>query len=189
MRAAVFLDRDDTLIVNRAITARTAHPGSLYDPELVRLMPGAATACRALKGAGYALVVVTNQGAVARGQCTIAQVEQTNTRMCEIVRAETGVDLDAVYYCPYHPKGTVAPWNTEHPERKPAPGMLLRAMRELEIDAARSWMIGDAERDIQAAIAAGIAVERTIVVGGEEVVSVGWRVGGMGKAARVVVGV
>ncbi len=107
-RPAVFLDRDDTLIVNRAITSHTVHPGSLYDPAMVRLMPGAAEACRALKEEGFALVIVTNQGAVARGECTIAQVEATNARMCEVVRAEAGVEIDGVYYCPYHPKGTVS---------------------------------------------------------------------------------
>lgn len=187
MRPAVFLDRDDTLIVNREITARSAHPGSLYDPALVRLTPGAADACRVIYEAGYALVVVTNQGAVAKGHCTIAQVEATNRRMCEVLRAEAGVEIDNVYSCPYHPKGTVAPWNVEHPTRKPAPGMLLAAARELSIDLSRSWMIGDAERDIQAALAAGIAVERTIVVGGEEIGRVGWRVGGMVEAAGIVV--
>lgn len=185
-RPAAFLDRDDTLIVNRAITAQTVHPGSLYDPALVRLMPGAADACRALKEAGYALVVVTNQGAVARGECTIAQVEATNARMCEVVRAEAGVEIDGVYYCPYHPKGTVSPWNVEHPMRKPAPGMLLAAARDLGLDLGASWMIGDAERDIQAALAAGIALERTIVVGEGRVGRVGWRVGGMGEAAAIV---
>lgn len=188
LRAAVFLDRDDTLIQNREITARTAHPGDLFDPELVRLMPGAAEACRVLKGAGYVLVVVTNQGAVARGAATIEQVEATNRRVREVVRAEAGVELDGVYYCPYHPKGTVAPWNVEHPWRKPGPGMVLAAAKDLGLDLARSWMIGDAERDIEAAVAAGIAVERTIVVGAAAVGRVGIRVGGMGEAAGVVLG-
>ena len=186
-RPAIFLDRDDTLIVNRAITSHTAHPGSLYDPALVRLMAGAAEACRVLKEAGYALVVVTNQGAVARGECTIAQVEATNERVREVVREEAGVEIDGVYYCPYHPKGTVSPWNVEHVSRKPQPGMLLAAARDLGLDMGASWMIGDAERDIQAALAAGIAVERTIVVGDERVGRVGWRVGGIARAGEVVV--
>ncbi len=188
LRAAVFLDRDDTLIQNREITAHTSHPGDLFDPALVRFMPGAAEACRVLKGAGFALVVVTNQGAVARGAATIEQVEATNRRVREVVRAEAGVELDGVYYCPYHPKGTVAPWNVEHPWRKPGPGMVLAAAKDLGLDLARSWMIGDAERDIEAAVAAGIAVERTIVVGAAAVGRVGIRVGGMGEAAGVVLG-
>ena len=85
MRAAVFLDRDDTLIVNRAITAGTGTPGSLFDPAMVRLMPGAGAACARLKAAGFVLVVVTNQGCVARGECTVGQVEATNRRMGEAV--------------------------------------------------------------------------------------------------------
>lgn len=167
MRPAVFLDRDDTLIANRSITGSDRFPGSLFDPEVVRLLPGAAAACAALKRAGYVLVVVTNQGCVARGECTIAQVEATNRRMCELVEREggKGAAIDAVYSCPYHPKGTVAPWNVEHPERKPNPGMLIRAAAEMGLDLSRSWMIGDAERDIQAAVRAGIAAERTVLVG------------------------
>lgn len=185
-RPAVFLDRDDTLIVNRAITAGMAHPGSLFDPGLVKLMPGAEEACRVLKEAGYALVVVTNQGAVARGECTIAQVEATNRRVLEVVRAEAGVEIDGVYYCPYHPLGTVPPWNVEHSWRKPGAGMVLAAAEDLGLDLGRSWMIGDAERDVQAGIAAGIGRERTIVVGEEVCEGAGWRVGGMGEAARII---
>jgi D-glycero-D-manno-heptose 1,7-bisphosphate phosphatase len=184
----VFIDRDDTLILNREVTARMAHPGDLFDPELVKLAPGAAGACRALKEAGYVLVVVTNQGAVARGAATIAQVEATNRRVCEVVKEEAGVEIDGVYYCPYHPKGTVAPWNVEHAWRKPGPGMVLAAAGEMGLDLGRSWMIGDAERDIEAGIAAGIAVERTIVVGEGAVKRVGARVAGMGAAAVVVAG-
>jgi D-glycero-D-manno-heptose 1,7-bisphosphate phosphatase len=186
MRPAVFLDRDDTLIVNREITGGTAFPGSLFDPGLVRLMPGAAAACAAMRGAGYALVVVTNQGCVARGECTLEQVEATNERMREVLRAHSGVELDGVYVCPYHPKGTVAPWNVEHPWRKPAPGMILAARDELGLDLARSWMIGDAERDMEAAIAAGIGVERTVIVGEGASVRAGERVADLAGAARVV---
>lgn len=188
MRSAVFLDRDDTLIVNRAVTAGTAHPGSLYDPALVRLTEGAAGACARLAAAGYALVVVTNQGCVARGECSVDDVERTNARVRELVRREAGVELAGVYACYYHPKGTVRPWCVEHPWRKPGPGMLLHAATELGLDLSRSWSIGDAERDVEAALAAGIALERTVVVGDAEVRRVGWRVGGMGEAAGVVLG-
>ena len=191
-RPAVFLDRDDTLIVNRAITARTPHPGSLFDPALVRLLPGAATACRDLKRAGFALVVVTNQGAVARGECTIAQVEATNARLRELLKAESGgvggggVDLDAIYFCPHHPKGTIPPYNTEHPWRKPHPGMFLAAAHDLQLDLARSWMIGDAERDIAAALAAGIPAAHTIILGDEPSPQAAHRVRAMPDAARIV---
>lgn len=167
MTPAVFLDRDDTLIANREVTARTDHPGDLFDPAQVRLLPGAARGCRALRDAGYRLVVVSNQGAVARGRCTLEDVERCNQRMRELFRAEAGVEFDGVYVCPYHPKGTVPPYNVEHPSRKPGPGMLLDAAGELGLDLARSWLIGDAERDVQAALAAGIAPERALLIGDE----------------------
>lgn len=187
-RPAVFLDRDDTLIANRAITEGTTHPGSLFDPALVELLPGAAAACAALKRAGFALVVVTNQGCVARGECRIEQVKATNERVCEVVKEEAGVELDGMYFCAYHPEGSVAPWNMEHPWRKPGPGMILAAEKDLGLDLGKSWMVGDAERDVDAALAAGIALERTIVVGDAKVARVGRRVEGLGGAARVIVG-
>ncbi len=163
-RPAVFLDRDDTLIANREVTARTPHPGDLCDPALVRLLPGVATGLRRLRDAGFALVVVSNQGCVARGVCPVEQVEACNRRMRDLLRTEAGVELAGVYYCPYHPKGTVAPFNVEHPWRKPAPGMMLAAAADLGLDLTRSWMIGDAERDAEAAVAAGIDSTRAILV-------------------------
>jgi D-glycero-D-manno-heptose 1,7-bisphosphate phosphatase len=163
MQRAVFLDRDDTLIANADLAL--AHPGDLLDPSLVRLLAGAAVACRELHDAGFRLVVVSNQGGVARGHGTIADVEACNARMRELLRAEAGVELDGVYYCPYHPKGTVPPFNAEHPSRKPAPGMILQAAEDLGLDLSRSWLIGDAPRDIEAATAAGIPSRHAILVG------------------------
>lgn len=168
-RSAVFLDRDDTLIANRDVTAHTPHPGDLVDPALVQLLPGVAEGLAELKRAGLLLVVVSNQGCVARGVCTIERVDMCNERMRALLRpphAPETIELDGVYVCPYHPRGTVAPYNTEHPWRKPAPGMLLQAARDLQIDLSGSWMIGDAQRDIDAAIAAGVAKEKALMVGG-----------------------
>jgi D-glycero-D-manno-heptose 1,7-bisphosphate phosphatase len=105
-----------------------------------------------------------------------------------VLRAKAGVDLDGVYSCYYHPRGTVKPWCVEHEWRKPAPGMITHAAQELGLDLARSWMVGDAERDIEAALAAGIALERTVLVGGAEVRRVGRRVGSMGEVPRIVLG-
>ncbi len=165
MNRAVFLDRDDTLIANREVTAHTDHPGDLFSPAQVRLLPGVARACRLLKEAGYLLVVVSNQGAVARGRCTWFDVKACNDRMQELIRQESGVGLDGVYFSPFHPKGTVPPYNVEHPTRKPGPGMLVQAAQDLSIDVGGSWMIGDAPRDLQAAIAAGVADDRALLVG------------------------
>lgn len=182
------MDRDDTLIVNRVITSGTRFPGSLFDPGLVRLTDGAAEACAALKGAGFALVLVTNQGCVARGECTVANVEATNRRVRRVVEEQAGVALDGVYSCPFHPQGTIEPFNVEHPWRKPNPGMMLAAAADLGLDLGRSWMIGDAERDIEAAMRAGIDVGRTIVVGEARVRQAGHRVAGMMQAAEIVLG-
>lgn len=164
MRPAVFLDRDDTLIANRELTAHTPHPGDLCDPALVQLLPGVAEGLAALHRAGFALVVVSNQGCIARGVCTIEQVEACNRRLRELARAQAGTDFDGVYYCPHHPRGTVAPFNIEHHWRKPAPGMFLAAANDLGLDLSRSWLIGDAQRDADAAIAAGLDPARCIVI-------------------------
>jgi D-glycero-D-manno-heptose 1,7-bisphosphate phosphatase len=187
-RPAVFFDRDDTLILNRSITAHSPHPGSLFDPALVQLLPGAPAACADLKRAGFALVVVTNQGAVARGHCTIAQVQATNARLRELLRAaDPHADLDAVYFCPHHPQGTLAPYNTEHPWRKPHPGMLLAAAHDLNLDLAQSWMIGDADRDIAAALNAGLPPAQTIILDDEPAPNAGHRVRSLSEAARIIV--
>ena len=163
MLKAVFLDRDDTLIANAELPL--PYPGDLLDPAFVRLLPGVAHGCRQLKDAGFNLVVVTNQGGVARGNGTIADVEACNSRMADLLRAEAGITFDAIYYCPYHPLGTVKPYNVEHPWRKPAPGMLLQAAKDLELDIPSSWLIGDAPRDLECAVAAGIPPVHALRVG------------------------
>jgi D-glycero-D-manno-heptose 1,7-bisphosphate phosphatase len=155
VRRAVFLDRDGTLILN---------DGDLGDPDRVELLPGVASALRSLRGAGYALVVITNQGGVARGRYDEAAVHATHERLEQVLRHETGLArvVDAFYFCPFHPQGTVERYRREHPWRKPAPGMLLEAAREHALDLAASWMVGDQERDAQAGAAAGC---RSILIG------------------------
>lgn len=142
---AVFLDRDKTLIDD---------PGYLDHPDGVRLLPGVAEGLRRLKEAGYRLVVVTNQSAIARGKVTVDRLETIHAELRRQLTA-AGVELDAIYYCPYHPDGTVPPYNREHVERKPAPGMLLRAAREMDLNLSKCWMVGDRLRDIQAGRRAG----------------------------------
>ena len=173
MRPCVFLDRDDTLIFNRTLPAPENppagwKPGDLYDPDRVKLMPGSLEACRALREGGFALVIVTNQGCVARGSATIAQVESVNARVRELLVSEGGGSLiDGVYYVPFHPKGNVAEYTREHPWRKPQPGMLLAAAEELELDLARSWMIGDMPRDCEAGVNAGLPAQQCLLCGPE----------------------
>lgn len=170
MRPAVFLDRDDTLIECRRLPApaQPAKAGDLTDPSLVRLLPGVAEGLASLAGSGFALVVVSNQGVVARGGATCEQVEEINSRVGEAIVRAGGPRVDAFYYCPYHPLGSVAEFSRDHAWRKPAPGMILTAASELGLDLARSWLIGDAARDVQAGIAAGLAASRCLLIGEDQ---------------------
>jgi len=167
VRTAVFLDRDDTITDTHPATAHLARPGDLFDPELVRILPGAAGAIARLNRAGFVVVCYTSQGGLARGPmensppATMAQVERVNDRMRELL-AKEGARLDALYYCPFHPRGVVPRFTREDSWRKPGPGMILTAARELDLDISRSWAAGDMARDIEAAINAGIDKSRAI---------------------------
>ena len=141
----VFLDRDRTIMED---------PGYLTDPEAVKLLPGGDLALRSLAEAGFKLVVVSNQSAVARGMITIDGLEKIHDELRRQL-SERSVDLDGIYYCPFHPEGTVEEFARESVDRKPQPGMLLRAAKELDIDLAHSWMVGDSPRDVEAGQRAG----------------------------------
>ncbi len=147
MTPAIFLDRDDTIIPCDSVVA----DGDLGDPALVSLLPGARQACDRLRSAGFTLVVVTNQGGIARGKFGIDAVHRVNARVNELL----GDTISAFYFCPWHPLGKVPEYTREHPWRKPAPGMILAAAQDHSLDLARSWMIGDKERDAQSGQAAG----------------------------------
>jgi D-glycero-D-manno-heptose 1,7-bisphosphate phosphatase len=155
-RRAVFLDRDGTLIHD---------PGYLAEPEGVAPFPGVGDALRALCEAGFDLVVCTNQSGIARGRYDVAAYERVARRL-EALLAVEGVSLLATYFCPYHPEGTVPPWNVDHPDRKPAPGMWLRAAADHGIDLARSYSVGDGERDVVAGKRAGTL--GVLVAGGRD---------------------
>ena len=146
----VFLDRDRTIIED---------PGYLTDPEAVKLLPGVELALRSLADAGFKLVVVTNQSAVARGMITEDGLERIHEEMRRQL-SERDVVLDGIYHCPYHPDGAVEEFARESVDRKPQPGMLLRAAKELELDLAHSWMVGDSPRDVEAGQRAGCRTVR-----------------------------
>ncbi len=141
MQGAIFLDRDGTLNFDY---------GWITSPEKIELLAGAAEAVRAIHEAGFLAVLVTNQPVIARGECTEADMAAIHERLA-LLLARGGARLDAIYYCPHHPDA-----GSRCDCRKPAPGLLERAARELDIDRARSWMIGDSERDLGAAAAFGI---------------------------------
>lgn len=166
-RAAVFLDRDDTLIRNRTLPPPPppAAAGDLVDPESVELLPGAFAACTLLVDLGFPLIVVTNQGVVARGGIDMHGLKLIHAKLESLLTRDGQRLLTAIYACPYHPKGNVPPYNREHPWRKPLPGMFIAAAKEHDLDLANSWMIGDAPRDIEAAIAAGISPARALLIG------------------------
>jgi len=152
MKAAVFLDRDNTIIEN---------DGDLGDPDQVVLFRGTASAIASLRGLGYCAVVVTNQGGVARGKYGEEDVQAVHRRINELIESTSNTRIDRFYYCPYHPTGIVEKYTREHPWRKPQPGMLQAAAEDLELDLSQSWMIGDQLRDIEAGRAAGV---RTILL-------------------------
>lgn len=153
MNAAAFLDRDNTIIRN---------DGDLGDPTKVQLIQGAAAAIASLCGLGYRIIVVTNQGGVARGKYTEEDVAKVHDRIAQLVDEKAnGATIDAFYYCPFHPEGTVEKYKREHEDRKPQPGMLIKAAEDFNLDLAQSWMIGDQMRDVEAGLAAGC---RTILL-------------------------
>lgn len=142
---AVILDRDGTLLHD---------PGYLGDPEGVVLLPHVGESLRALRAAGFRLVVASNQSGIARGRYTLEQYGRVEARVAELLAAE-GVTLDATYICPFHPEGTVPAYACEHEDRKPQDGMWRRAARDLGLDLARCYSVGDGERDVVAGKRAG----------------------------------
>ncbi|MEW4568650.1 HAD family hydrolase [Tautonia sp. JC769] len=151
-RRAIFLDKDGTVIENVPYNV---------DPSLIRLCDGAVEGLRALAGAGYRLVVVSNQSGVARGYFPESAIGPVEERLRDLL-AEQGLGLDGFFYCPHHPDGSEAGYATACECRKPAPGMLREAARLLEIDLGRSWMVGDRLDDVEAGRRAGC---RTVLIG------------------------
>jgi D-glycero-D-manno-heptose 1,7-bisphosphate phosphatase len=141
MKKAVFLDRDG--VINR----RPAEGQYVTCWEELHLLPGVAEAIALLVDEAYSVVVVSNQRCVAKGLLTQSELESIHARMRGIL-ASAGAFISAIYYCPHelHPPCSC---------RKPAPGMLLTAAHEHEIDLSESWMIGDSETDIEAGKNAG----------------------------------
>ena len=150
LRPAAFLDRDGVINVDHGYT---------YKPEELEFIDGAPAAIRRLNEAGYQVVVVTNQSGVARGYYTELDVDRFHAHM-QAELAKVGARIDAFYSCPYHPEGIVAAYRVDHPDRKPKPGMILRALADLPIDAERSFLIGDLPSDMAAAAAANISGHR-----------------------------
>ena len=155
-RPAIFMDRDGT--INEMVYDETH---GLLDsprrPEQVALVPGAAAFIRQARAAGWLVVVVTNQPGVAKGTLTLPELEAVNRRIAALLAAE-GAQWDDLRCCTHHPSGragVTSPLIRACDCRKPRPGLLLEAAATLDIDLARSWMIGDGLVDIQAGRRAG----------------------------------
>jgi D-glycero-D-manno-heptose 1,7-bisphosphate phosphatase len=145
LRPALFFDRDGTLIEEAHYLSR---------PEDIRVLPGARRAVRLANRRGIPAVVITNQSAVARGLMTEAELDVIHAVLCsELERG--GARLDAIYYCPHHLDAVIPAYAVDCPCRKPAPGLLRRAARDLGLDLTRGVMIGDRLLDIEAARRAG----------------------------------
>jgi D-glycero-D-manno-heptose 1,7-bisphosphate phosphatase len=142
---AIFLDRDDTLIEDL---------GYISNPDQVKLLPGVPEALIELRAMGYKLVVASNQSAVARGIVTEKVLGQIHDRLNHLL-TEKHAYLDRIYYCPFHPEGVVVKYRKENNDRKPNPGMLLTAAKEMDLDLTQSWAIGNSSRDIEAGHRAG----------------------------------
>jgi D-glycero-D-manno-heptose 1,7-bisphosphate phosphatase len=146
-RPAVFFDRDNTLIVS---------DGYLGDPDKVVLMDGAADAVARARQLGFATVIVSNQSGVARGMFEEDAVQAVNERLDEMLAAQNPhAVIDRHEFCPYHPEATVERYRQDSDLRKPRAGMILQAAEALALDLSRSWLIGDAPRDVEAGRAAG----------------------------------
>jgi D-glycero-D-manno-heptose 1,7-bisphosphate phosphatase len=143
---ALFLDRDG--VINEEV-------GYLHAVEDVRWVSGIFELCQTATALEYKLVVVTNQSGIGRGLYTEAQFGELMVWM-RAQFAQRSLVLNGVYFCPYHPEHGAGSYRREHEDRKPGPGMLLRAARELRLDLTQSIMVGDRCSDIAAANAAGL---------------------------------
>jgi D,D-heptose 1,7-bisphosphate phosphatase len=142
---AVFLDKDGTLIEDVPYSV---------DPARIELTAGARRGLRALADAGFRLFVVSNQSGVARGYFAEMELAGVERRLHELF-AECSATMDGFYYCPHHPEARVQAYAMTCACRKPAPGMLLRAAQQGDIDLARSWLISDILNDIEGGRRAG----------------------------------
>ena len=143
---AAFIDRDGVI---------NADLGHVWRPEEFQLLSGAVEGLRCLALGGYRLVVITNQAGIAKGLYGENDYQHLTRYMTQLL-ASKGVQLSAVYHCPHHPDGVVARYAVACGCRKPAPGMLLLAADELNLDLTQSVLIGDKESDIAAGRAAGL---------------------------------
>jgi D-glycero-D-manno-heptose 1,7-bisphosphate phosphatase len=147
-RRLALIDRDGTIIVDKVY---------LSDPDGIEFAPGAIEGLRLLRDAGFALVLVTNQSGIARGYFDIATLERIHDRLRSMLAIQ-GLQLKAIYFCPHGPDDGCDC-------RKPAPGMIKSAMRDLGFQPDEAVVIGDSDGDMGAAAAAGVQGVRVAAAG------------------------
>jgi D-glycero-D-manno-heptose 1,7-bisphosphate phosphatase len=146
-RPAAFFDRDGVFNVDRGYTHRV---------EDIAWIPGGPQAVRRLNDLGYLVIIVTNQSGIGRGYYDEAAMHAVHAALGEHL-ASAGGHVDAVYFAPHHEDAVLEQYrHPDHPDRKPNPGMLLKAMADFSIDKARSFLIGDKDSDLEAARRAGV---------------------------------
>ncbi len=145
MNKAVFLDKDGTLILNKAYNV---------NPDYIALEENIKEGLKRLQAEGFKFIVITNQAGVAYGYFKEKELKGVQKEIERLLGKE-GIPLDGFYYCPHHPEGKIKKYAISCSCRKPAPGMLVKAAMALDINLSQSWMIGDILDDVEAGNRAG----------------------------------
>ncbi len=156
MKKVFFLDRDGVIIEDA---------NYLSSPEQVVLCPGTPEAFRLIHNAGYGIVVVSNQSGIARGYFTYGDLAKVEKHIEKCLTDADAPLPEAWYYCPHHKKGTVAEYAIDCDCRKPKPGLLLAATKDLDIDCEQSFIIGDKVSDLESGFSAGCKAGVLVLTG------------------------
>ena len=157
MRRALFLDRDG--VINKDL-------GYVYETQNFYFNDGIFELVKNAKQLGYLIFIITNQSGIARGYFSERQFDVLMSWVKKKFE-DNGASIDKIYYCPYHEDGVIKKYAIDHNDRKPNPGMILKATKEYDIDLKKSILVGDKRTDIQAGINASIP--KSIYFGNEEV--------------------
>ena len=168
-RPALFLDRDGVINVDQSY---------VFSREDFEWVDGAKAVIRCFNDMGWWVFVVTNQSGIARGYYTEEQMQALHDWMSAELGA-TGAHIDRIYHCPFHEDGVIPRYTRDSYDRKPQPGMLIRAMTDFPVIKERSFLIGDKQADLDAAKAAG--VRGFLFTGGDLAAFADWALADMGE--------